>query len=523
MIGKRLLLKATLAFSASFMGTAVHAEWLEATTKHFVVVGDTTEGELRKRALRLEQFDAAMRFLLGGEEGVRVHLYLLNTMSDVQRMADDRSVGGFYSASAQEAHAFMPMKITYAVQGFSAEDILLHEYTHHALLGGTTSYTPRWASEGLAEMFETARLGDDGSVTIGAASAREWDIKALHRWTVEEMLRKDTIKVPASEVIERYSRGWALCHYLWMSGKRPGQYVEFIRLLNETGDQVRSAQQAFGDLNKLDSEVNAYLRKSAFNVSKLTADQIKAPTEVTLRRMTAGEAAMIMNRMVSARGVTKEQAQVLFVQSRPIAARFPDDASVQAWFAEIALDAGRIAEADQAADRALADDPKNLSAMVFKGRIAATRAYETRSLTDWRSARSWFLRANRVNPNHPYPFQLYYDSFGAAGEIANENAVTGLYRAVMLMPQDTSLRVRAGMELLRSGDLPGARLILAPVAFNPHGETDNPTMKLIEAIDAGISKDKLLAKAAELKLSQLNSLVPDPEGGASKDNTGDTN
>lgn len=523
MLRKIRNLASVIALGFSLVAVPAHAEWLEATTKHFIVAGDISEAEIRKRALRLEQFDAAMRFLVGGEEGTRVHLYLLNSMSDLQRLADSNSVAGFYSATAQEARAFMPMKIVNSAPGFTAELVLLHEYTHHMLLASTTSFVPRWTTEGLAEMFSTAKLADDGSVTIGAASVRQYDVRALHRWTVEEMLRKDSLKVSGDEVVERYSRGWALCHYLWMSGKRPGQYVDFVRVLNETGDQLQAGRKVFGDLNKLDAELDAYLRRSSFPASRLSAEQIKPSREISVRRMTAGEVAMMPNRLISTRGVDAEQAARVFKQSRPIALRYFNDATVQGWFAEMAMDAGELADADQAADRALSADPKNFSAMIYKGRVAARRAYDSKSEKDWKTARSWFLRANRVNPNDAYPFVLFYDSFGAAGERPNENAVTGLYRAAMLMPQDTELRMRAGMELLRAGELKQARVILAPVAFNPHGDAENPAAKIISAMDAGDDKDALLAKVKDLKIGQANDLIPPKEGGAKKDNAGDTN
>lgn len=514
-------LAAAFALGVSLIATTARAEWLEAKTKHFVVVGNTSESDLRKRALRLEQFDAAMRYLVGGEEGVRVHLYLLNSMADLQRLADNDKIGGFYSASAQEAHAFMPLKILNAWPGFTAEGVLLHEYTHHMLLASTTAYIPRWATEGLAEMFMTAKLADDGSVTIGAASARSWDIRAMHRWSVDEMLVKDSQKVSADEMVERYSRGWSLCHYLWMSGKRVGQYTEFVRLLNESGNQVEAARKAFGDLKKLDSEVDAYIRKSAFNVSRLPADQIKPSTEISIRPLTEGQAAMIANRMISARGVDPKQAAALYAQARPIALRYPSDALVQTWFSEIAFDADQLGEADQAADRALAADTANVAAMAFKGRVIARRAFEARSAPDWKTARSWFLRANRADPNDPFPFQLFYDSFPAAGEAPSASAVTGLYRAVMLMPQDSSLRVRAGMELLRSGEIAQARVVLAPVAFNPHGSADNPATKLIAAIDSGTDKETLLKKAAELKMADVNSLIPGKDGDTEEGDDGE--
>jgi len=513
-----------VAALAAVTASPAQAEWLEARTRHFVITGDTSQSEIRKRAQRLEQFDAAMRYLLGTEEGAPVHLFLLRNMSEVQQLANDRNVGGFYSASALMAQAFMPMTIANAPDGFDAESVLFHEYTHHMLLGSTTVVIPRWATEGLAEMFMTARIANDGSVTIGAASmARQYDIRAMHRWSVEELLRRDSESVSSSEVIERYSRGWALCHYLWMSGERPGQYVKFISILNKTGNQVDAGKEAFGDLAKLDRDVDAYLRRSSYNVSKFTADQLKAQTDVAIRPMSAGEAAMIQLRMQSARGVDKKQAENVYARALPIALQYPQDPVVQTWFAEMALDSGRFAEADQAADRAIAIDPNQLKALAFKGRVAAQKALTSKDPNDWKSARALFLRANRVDPNDPYPFTLYYDSFAAAGVAASENAVAGLFRAVMVMPQDLDLRVRAAIALLRLNEVEKARIILAPAAFNPHGSEDNPMAKLLKGMDEGKPANDLLAIAHELKLDGLNDLVPPEDGGADKDNSGDSN
>jgi len=497
-----------MALSASVFATPAHAEWLEARSKHFIITGDTTEGTIRNRAERLEQFDAALRYLLGTkDEGVKVHLFLLHTMGDVQELADNRYIGGWYSANAQQASAFMPMKVVNAYEGFDAEGILFHEYTHHMLLGSTTAFIPRWATEGLAELFMTAKLDRDGSVTIGAGNpSRQYAIRSMHRWTVEEMLRRDAEDIKGEEMIERYSRGWALCHYLWMSGNRPGQYVKFIELLNKYGDEVKAGKEAFGDLTKLDHEVDAYIRRSSFPVSRLPADKIKASTEVSIRPMTAGEVAMINLRMASAAGVDDEKAASVYARALPVAQEYPKDLAVQRWFAEMALDAKHFGHADQAADRALAVDPKDLKSLAFKGRVVAHKALETGSAADWKAARSWFLRANRSDPNDPYPFELYYDSFPAAGQKAPDDAVTGLFRAVMVMPQDGGLRIRSALELLRLNDIPKARTILAPVVYDPHATS--PFTKLVKDMDAGKSAKDLLKEAHELKLDGYNELIP---------------
>jgi tetratricopeptide (TPR) repeat protein len=515
-----------LAYAVTFMagsvGSAAHAEWLEGTSKHFVILGNASESELRDRAKRLEQYDAMLRMLFQAPETTQVHLFLLDTMGDVQSLAGSSSVAGFYSPSAQMSVAFMPRRIleNYG-PGFTAERVLFHEYAHHMLLSSTNAFVPGWVTEGLAELFMSAMIKPDGSVIVGAPNeSRGWAMMSQNRWSVAEMIAKDNQKVSGDEVIERYTRGWALLHYLWLSGQRKGQYVAFIKDLNETGDANAAARKAFGDLDKLNSEVNAYLNRHSLPTSQFTADKMKADTDVTVRKLSPGEVAMIGKRMQSARGVNEKTSGALYTQAKPIADAYVADPVVQTWFAEIAYDAKQYPAADAAADRALAVDPKSLMAIVFKGRIAAQAAMKSQSDADWKTARAWFLKANRVNPDHPLPFVLFYDSFTAAGQVPPESAVTGLYRAVMLVPQDLDLRSRAAIALIRANDLPRARSILAAAAFYPHSRPDNPMAKLIAFIDEGKDSKAVLERAGELRLAGQNEFTAPPPDD-SEDEPGD--
>ncbi len=483
--------------------TDAHAEWLKARSKHFIVYADTSESDLRNRTERLERFDSMMRLLFSVDDTVPVTVFMMPSVRDVQNLAKNRKVAGFYSASAQLAYGFVPERLSYETRGFTAETVSMHEYGHHMLLGGTDRYIPGWATEGLAEFFMTARLDRDGSITIGGPNdARSAPMFGAHRWTVEELLTSDDRKISKDETIQKYSRGWAMVHYLWMSGKRPGEYAAFIAELNKTGDALASGKKVFGDLDKLDKEINAYLRASSFPASKLTAEQLNTPSDISISKLSEGEAAILDYRMRSLLGVTEETAPVLAAEARPVAARYPNDPFVQRTLAEIEYDAKQYDDADIAADRALAADPDNLMAMAYKGRIGVQRAMKAEDVGDWDAARGWLLKANRVDPNNPLPFVLFYDSFLAAGEVPPEGAVGGLYRAVVLMPQDITLRARAAVELIRSGDRPKARSVLAPAAFSPHAPQDNPMRKLIEKIDAGLSQDALLDYIHDEKLDR---------------------
>ena len=477
------------------------ADWLEAKSPHFIVYGDMSQQELRARTERLERFDALLRTLFNVQQTTLVTVFVLPTIGDIQDLAHNHTIGGFYSADAQLAYMFVPEAIDEDATGLTAESVSQHEYTHHMLLSNIGLYVPGWATEGLAEFFMTAKLNRDGSITVGAPdNARSYSMVGMGRWTVKDLLTSDDRNVGVNEEVQKDSRGWAMIDYLWMSGKRPGQYAKFIELLNEKGDALAAGREAFGDLDKLNAELNAYLTRRAIPVSKFSAAQLRTPSQITFRPLTAGEAAILPFRMQSLIGVDDKTAPPLADAARPVAAKYPNDTFVQRAMAEMEYDAKHYDAADAAADRALAADPKNLMAMAYKGRIALQRARQSHSAADWQAARGWFIKANKVEPNHPLPFELYYDSFVVADQVPPQDAVAGIYRAVEVMPQDTSLRVRAAVELIRAGNIKRARTVLAPAAFYPHAAPDNPGRKLIEQMDKGASSKDLLAYADKEKV-----------------------
>lgn len=507
---KRYILGILAAGAAAVSAAApVQAEWLEAKSPHFTVIGDMSERDLRERTLQLERYDATLRYLLNAKETVPVTVYVLDSLGAVQRAGGrQRMVAGFYSATAQGANAVVPERLDFHVEDFNPRVILFHEYAHHMLLSNTEVFMPGWAQEGLAEMFATARLNSDGSVTIGDKNdSRGAAMFGAHRWNVERLLESDFAPPKNGEEIEKYARGWAMIHYLWMSGERPGQYVDFISELNRTVDPIASGRKVFGDLDKLTRELNRYVNAHTFNLSTFTPDQIRAPTEVSIAPLPEGQAAMLDFRLVSTLGVTRETAGPLADRARVMAARYPDDATVQIWLAEMEYDAGNYDESAAAADRALTVDPNNLFALVYKGRVAMHRAIEAGDPQHAKDARSWFRKANRANPNHALPFQLYYDSFAAVGETPPADAVNGLYRATVLVPQDEGLRIRSAIALLREGDAASARAIIAPAAFAAEGSGENNALKLIKEMDVTSDPQALLAKARELKLAGMNEFL----------------
>jgi tetratricopeptide (TPR) repeat protein len=513
---KTYLLKAFWAVLITLAAAApAHAEWREAKSENFVVIGDMPESELRQWTERLEQYHGMLAYLLDAKRPSPVTVYVLDGLGAVQRAGGSRAIAGQYRANAQGANAIVPERLNYdrGIEDFNARVILLHEYAHHMLLTNVEMFMPGWAQEGLAEMFATARFEDDGSVVIGDENdSRAEGMISMSRWSVRRMLESD-FDPPNDryENGEKYTRGWALAHYLWLSGERPNQYGEFIAELNRTVDPVASGEKVFGDLGRLDRELDRYIRSGKFRLVRMGPDLIGTPGEIAVRTLSEGEAAMLDYRLVSTLGVTEEQARQLIQRVRPIASRYPDDVAVQTWLAEMEYDAKNYEASWAAAERALAADPGNMFAMVYKGRVLMRRAVAGGSRETAQEAREWFLKANRANPNHALPLQLFYDSFAAVGDTPTDGAVNGLYAATVLVPQDPSLRVRSAIELLRQGDLAQARAILAPAAFAAESIGENPPLKLIREMENTQDTAALLAKAAELKLDRFNEFIEQPD------------
>jgi Flp pilus assembly protein TadD len=133
-------------------------------------------------------------------------------------------------------------------------------------------------------------------------------------------------------------------------------------------------------------------------------------------------------------------------------------------------------------------DPKNIEAMIFKGRaiIAGALESKTQDRKKFDEARTWFSRANKLDTEDPEPLMEFYKSFVMEGLAPTKNAVEALHYASNLVPQDAGLRLNSAVRYLQDKDAKKARETLAPIAYDPHGRgMASMARKMITKIDAG--------------------------------------
>lgn len=470
------------------------AEWLQATSKHFIVYANGDAGTVRRQAEDLERFDSVFRYFQTvperrEDESNKLTVYVVASGSAVRRLYGDssRNVGGFYEGRASGSVAFTPARGSTGDARSRDEPriVLFHEYAHHLLLGNYEAAYPAWFSEGYAEFLSTVRFDKDVFWIGAPAQHRAYTLHLGASLPAERLFAANMRNLSQEQVSSLYARGWLLTHYIETDQTRRQQFGAYLTALNAGKPSVEAARAAFGDLRQLDKEMNARMNAAKLPAYRIPNERLPKPV-VAIRPLRPGEKAMIELRMRSDRGVNRTTAQPILAEALPIGERYPDDPVVQGWLAEMALDAGRYDLAEAAADRALAADPRSSQALVYKGQAHLRRAREAKVKDPavWQEARSWLLKANKVDADDAYTLMLYYSSFGMAGVPATANAKAALARAHELVPQDPGLSFAYARQALIDGKLDEARVALRPLAYSAHAAPDNPAARLLAMLDA---------------------------------------
>ena len=353
--------------------------------------------------------------------------------------------------------------------------------------------TRAWFSEGFAELNSTTRFERNGDVSFGLpANHRVNSLFGMQFLKIEDLLDSSRRKLDSVTTEELYSRGWLLTHYVFFTPGRQEQLLKYISAINNGTPNLEAARANFGDLAELDRELDRHLKRPISFIRIAAKDVPTGPIDI--KPLTAGAAAMMPVHIRSTRGIRKEDARELALDARKIAAQFPADPDVQVELAEAEFDAGNLDETDAAADRALNGDLMNREALLYKGRVAMARASAagSKDAKVWNSARMWYVKANKTDPNVAEPLALFYMSFREAGEEPTRNAVLGLKRAFELAPEDRGVRYMVAFQALND-DMPKlARSVLAPLAYDPHNsQKAQQLLVAIDLLDAGKKTEAL--------------------------------
>ena len=469
-----------------------NAKWYEAKSRHFVVYSEQKPDDLKAYASKLERYDSAIRAVRRMKDpspnsSDRLTVYVVKDAYAVASLAGARgsAILGFWKSPAAGPVAFAnsePKRNEYALDG---QTVFFHEYLHHLMLQDATVAYPTWMSEGYAEFFATAEFHDDGSVEFGKPpNYRGYELAKLEAMPLSEMLGGIYNRTTGEEWLSQYSRGWLLTHYLAFEPSRQGQIDRYVDAIQAGVPALEAAKQAFGDIKQLDRELSRYYDRKTIPTRIIPASLIKVGP-VAVRPLAADEDAILETRMKLDAGLQRGEGRYVAGGARKVAETFPRSARVLAVLARAEFEAKHYNDAAAAADRALAIDPKSIPALVYKGRALMEMAKERPAAADWSNIRSWFSRANHIDPERAEPLALYYQSFVKEGVAPPTEAVDGLLAAIQFSPQDDELRLMGVREMVNEHDLRTAAMLFKPIAYSPHsGKEHRRNLEIMDKMKA---------------------------------------
>ena len=497
----RMIGRALTGLCALFLALPAQAEWFEASSDHFVIYANDTERDITRFAEMLERYHSAMAFLTQRKldkpsPSSRVSIYVVGDERDVQKLigGDNKNAAGFYIPRAGGSVAFVQEIQNQKGYPHFSTIVLLHEYAHHFLISSSRMPMPRWMNEGAAEFFSATTFNDDGSLYVGqVAQHRSGEIAFADPVPLPELFDAELYEKQKGKGYDAfYGKSWLTYHYLTFSTERAGQLSQYQLNMLKGMPPLAAAEAAFGDLDVLEKELRSY-RNKRLNAAVLAADKLSTGSPVMLRRLTAGEAAILPLQIRSKRGVNEVQAAEILTGARAIAARFPNDAAVLTALAEAEYDAGHDLQAIAAADKALALDPRQVNAYVQKGFALFRQAQNADDReAAFTAAMQPFEALNAIENDHPLPLFYYYRSFAERGAKAPEDARAALSYAAQLAPFDQQYQINAGMMMIAEGQNALAREFLAPLAADPHGSPESKHAKQLIAVVTGVPDGTLI-------------------------------
>ena len=449
--------------------------WISVRSENFHLVGNAGEPELRRIAVKLEQF----RFVF--TQLFREMNFNSPIPTTVVVFKDEKSFNLFRptnedgSSRDWVAGYFLPGKdvnyIALPVKGEKEISLstIYHEYVHFLIdnsLGRAN--IPPWFNEGFAEYYEQTVIENNGRATLGAVNNSHlavlrkngfvsfdkffaFDYYALYRQSKEN-------------VIGYYAQAWATMHYLIQGGRgaRNSQLHLFSELLLKGKNHTEAFQEAFKtDYAGMETEVKKYFERRIFEVSPVNGDtNFVVENRMRTLPVTAAEAKAYQGDLLFRLNRLDEAGVFL----RESLALNPELSFANTTFGLMKLKEKNYAEANKYLEKAVQTDAQNYFAHYSYAYILSREGMSdfgfivAYNLKYAEKIRESLRRAIALNPKFAESYHLYAFINVTRNENLDE-ALEMINKALQIAPGNQWYALRTAEIYMRKEDFANARKI----------------------------------------------------------------
>ena len=266
--------------------------WVSVRTKNFFMLGNASEKDIRRVALKLEQFREAFTNIFPNIQvntPVPTTVVVFKSDASYAPFKPGQYVAGYFQPGPDVNYITLTTEVRGEQDPFT---VIFHEYTH-LMVNNTFANAPVWFNEGLAEYYSTFSISDDQKVVLGNPIVNHVlllrDNKMLPLKTLFEVDQKSPHYNERNKQTIFYAQSWALMHYLIIGKEgRVEQLGKFLELTASNVPTEKAFQQAFGvSFDVMEKDLRNYVKQNRYNIlrghfeKKLEADTSAEATVLT--------------------------------------------------------------------------------------------------------------------------------------------------------------------------------------------------------------------------------------------------
>ena len=462
---------ALLAVCCTFAAADKQEKWLQVRSPHFLIVSNANEKNAQHIAAQLERMRSVFHIgfpKLQIDPSTPIVVLAVKDEKDFRALEPEAYLA---KGSLKLAGLFLrvPEKnfvlLHVGAEGEHPYSIIYHEYTH--LLTSKAEWMPPWMNEGLAEFYQNTDIMEK-SVALGQASPEDIFLLRQNRLLPLTTLFAVDHNSPYYHEEHKgsifYAESWALMHYLQINDfqHKTQLIAQYGTLLAQNVDPVTAASRVFGDLNKLQKDLEGYINQGNYSYFKLaTTTEVDEST-------------------FKVEALTGPQADAIRADFLAYNQRYSDSQALL--------------------DQVLKADPNNVSAHETKGYLAFREGHLD-------EATNWYRQAVQLD-SHSFLAHYYYAVMAMRGSGAGaeqDEVESSLRAAIKLNPSFAPAFDRLAVSLaMRHKNLDEARMMaLTAIALEPANVGYRVNMaNIYMQMEQGQNAVNVLQAASKLAKSQ---------------------